>query len=454
MKDSGKSFIDLHSIEARSAYGMTDRDYIRSTPKSRRIYRRACKVFPAGVTYRIRHFHPYPFFVRYAKASKLFDIDGNKYTDYWCAHFSLILGHSHPAVVRALQDQAEKGYHFGVAHELELDLAEQIVRMVPSAEMVRFTSTGTEANMYSIRLARTYTKRVKIGKFEGNWHGGYDSLHVAVKPPLDQPQSGGLAENALRDTVVLPYNDLEAVRKIVKDVEFASITVEPIMGVGGFIPAERDFLKGLREICDEKGCILIFDEVITGFRVGAGCAQETYGVKPDLTVLGKIAGGGLPIGVLTGRTEVMEHIDHLKYAGNDLSFHGGTHTGNPMSMAAGLTTLKLLERGKVYRHIGELGNKLRRGLQEAFETKGVPAQVTGVGSLFGCHFTAEKPVKDIRAASRANKEIASMFHQYLLDRGIFLLTPELIHGAISDAHTRGDIDCFLTTAESFADSIR
>jgi len=432
---------------------MTYRNYTQKTPKSKSMYRRALKVFPAGVTCRIRNLHPYPFFVKYAKGSELFDIDGNKYTDYWCAHLSLILGHSHPAVVRALRDQAEKGQHFGVSHELELDLAEQIVKMVPSAEMIRFTATGTEANMYSIRLARTYTKKVKIAKFEGNWHGGYDSLHTAVTPPFDQPQSGGLAENALKDTVILPYNDLEAVRKTVKDLELASMTIEPIMGGGGVIPADRDFLKGLREICDEKDCLLIFDEVITGFRVGPGGAQELYGVKPDLTVLGKIAGGGLPIGVLTGRTEIMEHIDHLKYAGNDLSYHGGTHTGNPVSMAAGLATLKLLEEGEVYRHIGKLGDRLRSGLQEIFEAKNIPVQITGLGSIFGCHFTAERPVKDVRVMSRANKEIAAMFHRYLLDRGILLLTPEVIHGAISDAHTSRDIDYFLAASEKFAYSV-
>ncbi len=432
---------------------MSYRSYTQKTTKSRAMYRRACEVFPAGVTCRVRHLNPHPFFVKYAKGSKLFDIDGNKYTDYWCGHFSLILGHSHPAVVRALQDQVEKGQHFGVSHELELDLAEQIVRMVPSAEMVRFTSTGTEANMYSIRLARTYTKKVKIAKFEGNWHGGYDSLHIAVTPPLDQPQPGGLAENALKDTVILPYNDLEAVRKTVKDLDLASMTIEPIMGGGGIIPADRDFLKGLREICDEKGCLLIFDEVVTGFRLGRGGAQELYGVKPDLTVLGKIAGGGLPIGVLTGRTEIMEHIDHLKHAGDDLSYHGGTHTGNPMSMAAGLATLKLLEKEDVYHQIGKLGDRLRSGLQEIFETKNVPVQITGLKSIFGCHFTAEKPVKDVRVVSRANKEIAAMFHRYLLDKGILLLTPEVIHGAISYAHGSRDIDYFLATSEKFAYSL-
>ena len=293
--------------------------YLRKTSRSKQAYEKAKKLFPAGVSYKIRFIEPYPFCVTNAKGSKLFDIDGNTYTDYWCAHFALILGHRHPKVVEAVKEQVEKDFHYGVTHELEAKLAEQIVRMVPSAQLIRFAGSGTEANMYAVRLARTYTGRTGIGKFEGNWHGGYDPLHVAMKPPFEELPSGGLTPGSLADTVVLPFNDLDGVRKRVKGKRLACILVEPVMGAGGMIPAEREFLRGLAEFCQEEDILLIFDEVITGFRLAPGGGQQVYGIRPDLTVLGKIAGGGLPIGAITGRADVMERMDHMKYKGSEYS---------------------------------------------------------------------------------------------------------------------------------------
>lgn len=427
--------------------------YLSKTARSREAYERARMVLPAGVTYRIRFFEPYPFYVAKADGSRLYDLDGNSYIDFWCAHFSLILGHRHPKVVEAIKEQLDKGYHYGLCHEMEVRLAEQVVKMVPSAKMVRFSNSGTEANMYAVRLARTFTKRVKIAKFEGNWHGGYDSLHIAVKPPLDKPQSGGLAEGALKDTVVLPYNDLEGVRKAVKGLELASMTIEPVMGAGGMIPADKEFLKGLRELCDEIGALLIFDEVITGFRLSPGGAQQLYGVLPDLTVLGKIVGGGLPIGAIAGRGEVMEHMDHLKYAENEFSFHGGTGVGNPLCMVAGYSTLKTLENQGIYHHIGALGRKAREGLRDIFDRRGVDVQITGLESLFCCHFVKEGPVKDIHAASMGDRKLAEKFHRHLLSEGILFIEPRIIHGAISAAHSYEDINSLLMAAENFSASI-
>ncbi len=304
--------------------------YEKTRRRSRQLFERAKKVFPAGVSYRIRSIDPYPFYVERAHGCKLIDVDGNRYTDYWCGHFALILGHAPRGVIRAVKEQSSKGFHYGVAHEMELKLAEQITRMVPSIKMLRYCASGTEANMYAIRLARTCTKRSRIGKFEGGWHGGYDALHVATKPPFEQLPSGGLTDGIVKDTIALPYNDLDGVRKIMSQNELASITVEPVMGSGGMIPADKEFLKGLAEICRERGTLLIFDEVITGFRLSPGGAQKKWGLSPDLTVLGKIPGGGLPMGVVGGRQDIMEHMDHTKYEVPDYSFHGGTYTGNPM----------------------------------------------------------------------------------------------------------------------------
>jgi len=424
-------------------------EYLRKTPRSRQAYEKARTLFPAGVSYRIRFIEPYPFCVTNAEGSRLFDIDGNTYTDYWCAHFALILGHRHPKVVQAVKEQVEKDFHYGVTHELEAKLAEQIVKMVPSAQLIRFAGSGTEANMYAVRLARTYSGRTRIGKFEGNWHGGYDPLHVAMKPPFDELPSGGLTPGSLADTVVLPFNDLDGVRARMKGKQLACVLVEPVMGAGGMIPAEKEFLKGLAELCREEDALLIFDEVVTGFRLGPGGAQQVYGIQPDLTILGKIAGGGLPIGVITGRADVMERMDHMKYKGSEYSFHGGTHTGNPVSMAAGLATLKILEDGSIYPRIDRMGAKMREGLTEIMEGAGLEFQTTGIGSIFGCHFT-RAPVKDVAGVGLGDKELSKRLMYFLLDRGIFCLTPELVHCVISTAHTETEIDEFLKAAEAFA----
>lgn len=423
--------------------------YVERTRRSRQMYERAKKIFPAGISYRIRFVEPYPFYVTKAKGSKIHDVDGNIYTDYWCAHFALILGHRHPRVISAVRKQVERDLHYGLSHELELELAEQIMKMMPSAQLIRFTGSGTEANMYAVRLARTYTRRSRIGKFEGNWHGGYDPLHVAMKPPYTELPSGGLTLGSLADTVALPYNDLDGVKRAIKGKELACVLIEPVMGAGGMIPAEREFLKGLAELCKEEGTLLIFDEVITGFRLGPGGAQQFYGVRPDLTVLGKIIGGGLPNGAITGRSDVMERMDHTKYKGMEYSFHGGTHTGNPVSAAAGLATLKTLEDGSVHQKIGKMGDKARNELTKIMDRAGLKFQATGVGSIFGCHFS-NVPVKDATSAGMGDKELSKRFMYFLLDAGIFCLTPELVHCAISIAHKADDIDQFLNVAEKFA----
>jgi len=425
-------------------------DYTSKTPKSKALHERAKKVLPAGVSYAIRYFEPYPFYVARAKGSKLYDVDGNSYIDFWLGHTALILGHSPPAVVKAVKRQIEKGTHYGAAHELEIALAEQVTKMIPTAKMVRFTNSGTEANMYAMRLARAYTGRNKIAKFEGGWHGGYDALHVAVKPPFNIPESAGLTPGALQDTIILPFNNIEGVKEKLKSEDVAAILIEPVLGVGGGVFAEKEFLKELREICDEKGTLLIVDEVITGFRLAPGGVQQYFGVKPDITILGKILGGGFPIGAFCGPTEIMERVDTLRYQRPQYSFHGGTFAANPITMTAGLTTLKILEDGRLINRLNRLGDKIREKLRQIFETKGIDIQVTGTGSIFNVHFAKEE-LKDVNAVFRADRKKLADYHSKLIANGVFFLPTH--NGTLSTAHTKADIEKLFSETENYAERI-
>ena len=420
-------------------------DYVSKTSKSKALYERAKKVLPAGVSYGIRYFEPYPFYTIKAKGSKLYDADGNEYVDFWLGHTALILGHSPPAVVEAVKKQLENGTHYGTSHKLEIELAEQVAKMVPNAEMTRFTNSGTEANMYATRLARAYTGRSKIAKFEGGWHGGYDALHVGVKYPFNIPESAGLTSGALRDTIVLPFNNIEGVKEKLKNEEVAAVIIEPVLGAGGGIPAEKEFMKGLREFCDERGILLIFDEVITGFRLAPGGAQQYYGVKADVTVFGKVLGGGFPIGAFCGSKKIMERLDSLLYERPRYSFHGGTFTANPITMTAGLATLKILEDGQLINQLNKLGDKIREQLREIFEANAVCVQVTGASSLFNTHFTKEE-VKDASAAFRADRKKLIGYHLKLIANGVFFLPTHT--GALSTTHSQTDIEKLLSETQS------
>ncbi len=423
--------------------------YVKRTPKSRAMFERAKRSEPAGVSYRYRFFEPYPFFVKEAKGAKLVDLDGNSYTDYWCTHFSMILGHANPKVMQAIKTQAENGWHFGLEHELEVAHSEKIIQHVPSAKQVRYTSSGSEANLFAVRMARTFTKRNKIAKFEGCWHGAYDPLHMAVKPPFDQLPSGGLTRASQQDTVVVPYNDLTGFLKLAKGQELACVILEPILGAGGVIPAEKEFLKGLREYCNDTGAVLVFDEVITGFRFGLSGAQGYFGVTPDVTVLGKIIGGGLPIGAVCGRKDIMERMDHTKYSGLDYAYHGGTFAGNAITLAAGLATIEVLEHSPVYEHVDRLGSKAREALDAVFERNKFPAQTTGIGSMLAIHTTRKKPLKDANGLALNDHEISESMFSWLLENGILMITPELIHGAMSYSHSDNDITQLTTTIEQY-----
>jgi glutamate-1-semialdehyde 2,1-aminomutase len=431
-------------------FNMTE-EYACKTSTSKVLYERARKVLPAGVSYSIRYFEPYPFYTARARGSKLYDVDGNEYVDFWLGHTALILGHCHPAIVKAVKEQIEVGTHYGTSHELEIELAEQVAKMIPQVEMIRFTNSGTEANMYATRLARAYTRRRKVAKFEGGWHGGYDALHKGVKYPFDMPESAGLTRGALEDTVLLPFNDLEGVMGRLKNEEVGAVIIEPILGAGGGIPAEREFLKGLREHCEEREILLIFDEVITGFRVAPGCSPQYFGVKPDMIVLGKILGGGLPVGAFCGSKQIMERLDSLIHKRPEYSFHGGTFTGNPLTAAAGLATLKILEDGQLINGLNKIGEKIRQQLREIFERKNLAVQVTGESSLFNIHFT-EESVKDACAVYRADREKLVNYALHLITKGVFVLPTHT--GALSIAHSKEDIEKFLSETEEYAKQIK
>lgn len=423
-------------------------EYVSRTPKSKALYERAKKVLPAGVSYGIRYFEPYPFYTASARGSKLWDVDGNEFVDFWLGHTALVLGHSPPAVMKAVKAQLEKGTHYGTSHELEIALAEQVVKMVPSAEMVRFTNSGTEANMYAVRLARAYSGKSKIAKFEGGWHGGYDALQVGVKYPFTIPESAGLTTGATQETSLLPFNDIAGVEERLKDEkDVGAIIVEPVLGSGGGIPAESSFLKALRILCDEKEILLIFDEVITGFRLAPGGAQEYYDVTPDITVLGKILGGGFPVGAFCGSKKIMERLNTLVHERPHFSFHGGTFAANPITMTAGLTTLKILQDGRYINKLNRMGDKIRQQTAEIFEANDVAAQVVGTSSLFNVHF-AKGPVKNAKAAHTADKKKQVDYSLNLIKNGVFVLPTHT--AALSTAHSKDDIETFLSVTEEYA----
>ncbi len=419
--------------------------------KSRALHERALKVLPRGVTYMIRYFEPYPFYVTRAKGVNIWDVDGNVYDDYWMGHGALILGHAPDSVLSAIANQLPLGSHYGYAHELEIALAELICKHVPNVEMVRFTNSGTEANMYAVRLARAYTRRKKIVKFEGGWHGGYDDLHTGVHPPFRGPESGGLPEECISNTLVVPYNDPEPLKEALKGRDVAAVIIEPVLGAGGMIPAKREFLEQLRELCDRYGTLLIFDEVITGFRLALGGGQEFFKVDADIVVMGKIIGGGFLIGAFASRTEIMELLDHIKHPpAKGGSFHGGTFTGNPISMVGGIATIKELEKPEVYERLNEKGNRIRSKLAQIASSQELPVHITGAGSMVGIHFTRRHPINSrIAMEERWSSGIYRAFHMFMLIKGISLMTESMPHLLLAVPHQDKHLDKVADAFEEF-----
>ncbi|HET7522451.1 MAG TPA: glutamate-1-semialdehyde 2,1-aminomutase [Bacillales bacterium] len=408
---------------------------------SKKAFEHAKKVMPGGVNSPARAFASVdmdPVFMERGKGSHVVDIDGNEYIDYVLSFGPLILGHTDDRVIEEIKRTAEKGTSFGAPNELETKLADLVIERVPSIEVVRMVNSGTEATMSAIRLARGYTGRDKIVKFEGCYHGHVNSLLIKAGSgvaTLGLPDSPGVPSNLAEHTITVPYNDLESVREAFNRFggDIAGVIVEPAAGNMGVVPPQPGFLEGLREMTENDGALLIFDEVMTGFRVDYNCAQGFYGVKPDLTCLGKVIGGGLPVGAYGGKREIMAHI-----APDGPIYQAGTLSGNPLAMAAGYATLSQLT-AETYRDLFGKAKKLADGLSEAAEQFGVPHSVNLAGSMLGFFFTNDDVI-DYETASRSNLEHFRIYFHAMLEEGISLPPSQFEGLFLSTAHSEEDLE--------------
>lgn len=426
-----------------------------SHDKSRTLFSAAQNVIPGGVNSPVRAFKSVgaqPVFYDRAKGSHVWDVDGNEYIDFVLSWGPMILGHAPDFINDAVREQIERGTSFGAPCALEVAMAEKIAEAVPSIEMVRMVSSGTEATMSAIRLARGFTGREKFIKFNGNYHGHSDALLVAAGSgvvTLGIPGTPGVTKGTASDTLVLPYNDLGAVKTCLEANrgEVAAIIVEPIAGNMGVVAPVEGYLAGLRSLCDEHGTVLIFDEVISGFRAALGGAQELYGVTPDLTTLGKIIGGGFPVGAFGGKREIMEHLAPIGPV-----YQAGTLSGNPVAMASGLAMIAELSKPGVYERLEEAGARVEAGLQRAIDAAGLAATINRVGSVMTLFFTAEKVV-DWANAETADTEAYARYFKGMLDRGFTIAPSQFEALFLSTAHTDEEIDAFIEAATEVLGSL-
>lgn len=424
--------------------------------KSRKLFKEASTVIPGGVNSPVRACKSVgtdPLFIDRADGANLYDADGNRYIDYVGSWGPMILGHRHPEVEKAITAVLERGTSFGAPTDLEIELARLIIDIVPSIEMVRMVNSGTEATMSAIRLARGYTGRDTIIKFDGCYHGHADTLLVAAGSgvaTLGIPGSPGVPESVIEHTLSLPYNDIEAVKKVMaeKGDAIACIIIEPVAGNMGMVPPAPGFLETLRELTEKSGTVLIFDEVMTGFRVAKGCAQSLYGVTPDLTCLGKIIGGGLPVGAYGGKKEIMEQI-----APSGPVYQAGTLSGNPLAMAAGIATLTELSKPGFYEALEVKTERLVAGLAAVLEKTGTAGQVARIGSMTGLFFTDRK-VRNFDDAKTCDLDLFTAFYQGMLERGIYLAPSQFEAGFVSAAHTDQDIDDTIAAAEAVLTALK
>lgn len=413
-----------------------------SLVRSQELFAEALRYLPGGVNSPVRAFRAVggtPFFAQKGHGARIEDVDGNVYIDYVCTWGPSILGHAHPEVINAIKMAADRGTSFGIPNALEVDLARKICQWVPSVQKVRMTNSGTEATMSAIRLARGFTRRDKIIKFEGCYHGHVDSLLVKAGSgalTFGQPDSAGIPAALAKLTLALPFNDVEALRLAFEQNrgEIAAVIVEPIPANAGLIPPLPGFLEKMRELCTAHDTVLIFDEVMTGFRLARGGAQELLSVKPDLSCFGKVIGGGLPVGAFGGRAEIMDYLAPLGPV-----YQAGTLSGNPLAMAAGLTQLRLLEEQDVFSKLEKLGAQLEAEVRTTLKSAGLDYAFYRYGSMF-CLFFTGRSVNQLSDAQTADlKHFARFFHA-LLDRGIYIAPSQFETGFLSAAHTEHDIE--------------
>jgi glutamate-1-semialdehyde 2,1-aminomutase len=422
---------------------------MNKTPKSKELYERATSLMPGGVNSPVRAFGAVggtPLFIARGEGAYLFDADKNRYIDYVMSWGPLILGHAHPSVVRALQEAVARGTSYGAPNEYEIELAALVQEMMPNIKLVRFVNSGTEATMSALRLARAYTDRERIIKFAGNYHGHADMLLVDAGSgvaTLGLPNSPGVPAGAVSGTLSARYNNLESVRDLFLRFpdSIAAVIVEPVAGNMGMIPPAEGFLRGLRELTAEFGALLIFDEVMTGFRVHPGGAQTLYGVTPDLTALGKVIGGGLPVGAYGGRRDIMEMVAPV-----GPMYQAGTLSGNPLAMIAGIETLKGIQDPAVWQRFDELGAQLDAGIKDAADAHGIPIFQTRVGSMQGLFFT-DVPVVDYDTAKTSDTERFGRFFHAMLGEGVYLAPSQFEAGFLSTAHGEREIEDTITSVK-------
>ena len=407
---------------------------------SKKLYDRAKNLMPGGVNSPVRAFSPYPFFTLKSEGSKLYDVDNNHYIDYCLAYGPLILGHANPRVMESVQNQLPKGVIYGTPTELEITMAETISKLYKSMDKTRLVNSGTEATMHAIRAARGFTSRDKIIKFEGCYHGAHD--YVLVKAgsgatTFGVPNSLGIPAETTKNTLVLPYNDIESLSREIKKNkgEIAAVIIEPVIGNAGLILPETGYLQDVRKITEEDGILLIFDEVITGFRLGLGGAQEFFGISPDLTTLGKIMGGGFPLACYGGKKEIMDNISP-----QGKIYQASTHSGNPISVIAGLTTIKILIEGgdSLYKGLREQCSKIVQGLKDLTEEKKISAQINSIASMFQI-FMTDKKVSDYTSAQLCDKEKFGTYQIELLNNNVFIPPSQFETCFLSIAHSDDDM---------------
>lgn len=432
--------------------------YEQKTKKSRSLYFRSTNVFPGGINHNIRFFEPYPFFTKAARGKYLLDVDDNEYTDYWMGHWALILGHTPDIVCNSLLKQIRKGILYGTTNDLSVDLGETIQKVMPRAEYIRFSNTGSEAAMYAVRLARAKTGRRVIAKVLGGWHGYNTSLMHNVNYPFEIQEGCGLIRDEEQYIQSIPFNDLQKSLSVLESIkeDLACIIIEPVLGGAGCITPIDGYLHGLQEFAKRNDSLFILDEIVTGFRLSIHGAASIYKLEPDLFTLGKIIGGGLSIGVVCGDKDIMSLADPVlrKDKENCCAIGGGTFSANPITMTAGLATINYLKKNKnsIYPKINSLGEETRKGLGKIFSDSKINVEVTGTGSLFQIHFLNEQ-VTSIKSAvdvALSNRELLKKYNLALMaNHGIFFLPLKM--GAFSEAHDHNDVKKLLSATTSLFD---